>query len=192
MADPCIKGTAFDSVLQDVRPLLERGRLSREKLAERLSPEHRPLLDQKISPASWYPIGCYAVLLESLCELEGGDAPEAYLFRRGTIAAERLHAAGIYPQLDASGAKLGLRVLPLVVSLAGSIYNFTRWSAQIDPGGSSFEVRVDDASDYPDVARHAAEGFLHWTTERILERRAEIASERPTPDRVVFRVRVER
>jgi hypothetical protein len=190
VAHPCIKGTAFESVLQDVRPLLASGRLSRRRLASRLDAAHLPLLDQKISPAGWYPIECYAALLEQLCELEGGDQARDYLFRRGEIAAERLHGAGIYPQLDASGAKLGLRVVPLVVSLAGSIYNFTRWSTQVDSDGKGFQVFVDDAAAYPDVARFAAEGFLHWTTERILERRATVSSERTTDDRVVFQVLV--
>ncbi len=191
MAEPSIKGTAFDSVLQDVRALLERRRLTRAALAKRLRPEHAALLDEKVSPAGWYPIGCYAALLEVLCEIEGAGRPKDYLFRRGALTAERLHAAGIYPQLDASGEKLGVRVLPIVVSMAGSIYNFTRWSSEVDPSNTAFRIVVDEAADYPDVARFAAEGFLHCTTERIVGCRAEVASERPTPDRVVFQAKIE-
>ena len=186
MSAPCIKGTAFDSVLQDVRGLLEDGRLTRGVLGVRLSAEDLALLDAKIAPSSWYPIGCYAWLLEALCDAEAAGQPEAYLFRRGTIAAERLHAAGIYPQLDASGEKLGLRVLPLVISIAGSIYNFMHWQVEIDPAGDAFQVSLDGATAYPNVARFAAEGFLACTTERIIGRKVEVWSERPAPDRVIF------
>lgn len=181
-----IKGTAFDSVLQDVRALLEAGSISREELETGLEATDLAYLDQKIQPASWYPIECYARWLERLSKLESGGKPEAYLFNRGSTAAERLHAAGIYPQLDASANTLGLRVLPLVISLAGAIYNFTEWHCDVAPGGGKFTITVSGAQGYPNVARFAAEGFIHCTIERVTSASVQIWSERHTKDQVIF------
>ena len=103
MPAPSIKGTAFQSVAEDVRRLAASGRVSREALEARLEADDLRLLDEKVAPGLWYPLSTYRRLTEVLLEVEGRGDP-AYVVRRGARAAERLFAAlgewdtgGIWP-----------------------------------------------------------------------------------------------
>jgi hypothetical protein len=188
---PSIKGTAYQSVVDDLRELVSEGRLSREEIEVRLAPEDLRALEEKVAPARWYPIASYLRMLEVLIEHEAAGAPEAYLFQRGARAAERLSAAGIYPQLEPKTAELGMRVGSLITSLAGAIYNFTRWRFEADADERGFRILIEDADEFPNVARFTAEGFVHWVTARISGRRCRVWSERPAPDRLVVSARIE-
>jgi hypothetical protein len=56
MAVPSIKGTAFQSVVEHLRRLLEAGWLSPDDLELRLEAEDLRLLDEKVLPGLWYPL----------------------------------------------------------------------------------------------------------------------------------------
>jgi hypothetical protein len=185
---PSIKGTAFQSVVDDVQRLLAERRLSREQLEASLTAEDLRSLDAKISPASWYPIASYARLVELLAEKEAGGHTEAYLVGRGVRSAQRLSAAGIYPQLDASAERMGARVGTVVVTLARVIYNFTRWHYEADPSGD-FRIRVEEATAFPDAARFATQGFIQQVATQTAGRPLRVTSERPSPDVVLYHAR---
>jgi hypothetical protein len=185
-SNPSIKGTAFVSAHEDVRRLLEEGRLSRDELEAALPPEDLAILEEKISAGSWYPIRSYERLVEILVAAEAGGDREGYLSERGARAAERLAAAGIYRQLDLSFERLGSSVGRLAASLSGAIYNFGEWQYRSEHAGH-FEIVVSDARDFPEAARLTAAGFIRCMASRIAAAPAEVTSERPAPDRVVFR-----
>jgi len=107
-----------DTVAQDVRALVERGALSREALESRLERDDLVLLEEKIGAGFWYPIGSYRRLLETLRDVEGGDAPRSYLRERGAAAARRLIEAGPYRQMDATVETWSERVGRIMVTLA--------------------------------------------------------------------------
>jgi hypothetical protein len=48
-------------------------------------------------------------------------------------------------------------------------------------------IRVEDAADYPDVARYIAQGFLERGAVYVTSNPVVVSSERPSPDRVIFR-----
>jgi hypothetical protein len=202
MTAPSIKGTAFQSVVEDLQRLLEVGRISRESLEARLEADDLRLLDLKVAAGLWYPLSSYRRLTEVLLEVEGRGNP-AYVVQRGARAAERLFAAGLYLQLQ-RGEELGAekrakheawsaRDGNLVASLAGAIFNVSRWRFELDPGDARIQrIEVTEAAKLPEVSRLAAQGFLEYTTSRLAGTPMCVTSERTAPDRIVFTLRRER
>jgi len=127
MAVPSIKGTAFQSAHDDVHALLARRAITQAALKLVLEAKDLRLLEEKVSPASWYPMDSYDRMLRLLCEKEARGKTEEYLIARGVKAGERIAATGIYQQLDATTETLGTRTGRIVVTVAGLIFNFTRW-----------------------------------------------------------------
>jgi hypothetical protein len=183
---PSIKGTAFESVFDDVHRLLAEGRLSREELEVALTAEDLSILEQKISPATWYPIASYARLIELLIQKEASGSSESYLLKRGARAAERMSQAGIYQQLHLSSERIGVRVGHIITSVAGAIYNFTRWHFEA-LGPREFTIRVDEASEFPDVSRFATQGFIERISTHTAGTPMRVVSERPSPDVILYR-----
>jgi hypothetical protein len=199
MAVPSIKGTAFQSVVEDLRRLLETGRLSRDALEARLEAEDVRLMEEKVLPGLWYPLASYGRFTELLMQVEGSGRT-AYVVARGARAAERLFAAGLYQQL-ARGDEIGEKKRAnnerwseqeanLMTSLAGAIFNVSRWRFVADPAlpGTS-RIEVSEATALPEVSRWAAQGFVEYTTSRLSGITTRVTSERPTPDRIVFTLR---
>lgn len=198
MDGPAIKGSAFQSVVEDVQRLLQEGRISREELEVRLEPADLPFLEDKVLPPFWYPIETYRRLSELLMELEGGGRPE-YIVRRGARAAERLFTLGIYQQLRrgekiaeemrSSGSAWSQQDGAIMASLAGAIFSFTSWRFVADPERGAHRIEVSDAAGLPEVARFAAQGFIEYVSTRLAKAHVRVTSERPSPERVVFQLK---
>ena len=197
---PSIKGTAFAAVVEDLRGLLDSGRLSREALEARLEAEDLRILDAKVSPALWYPLASYERLCAVLVERESHGRPAEYVIQRGARAAERLFAAGLYLQLErgqALGAEKrergeGWSVVEgnLVTSLAGAIFNVSRWRFEVDPADERMHrILVSEAGDLPEVSRLAAQGFIEYTASRLAGVPMRVGSERVARDCIVFTLR---
>lgn len=185
MKVPSIKGTAFQSAPDDIHRLLAEGRLSREELEVALEAEDLRILEQKISPSTWYPIATYARLIDLLVAKEARGRSESYLLKRGARAAERLARAGIYQQLHMSSEHIGVRVGHLITSLAAAIYNFTRW--RFEPKGKQdFTIWVEEASAFPEVARFTAQGFIHYVSTQTSGVPTDVVSDRPSPDLILY------
>jgi len=199
MAIPSIKGTAFQSVVEDVNRLVEAGRLPEAELEARLEAEDLRLLEEKVLPGLWYPLASYARLTELLMRVEGGGRSE-YVVGRGARAAERLFAAGLYHQL-ARGEEISAKKRAaserwseaeanLMTSLAGAIFNVSRWRYVGNPSDDrSTRIEVTEAEALPEVSRWAAQGFVEYTTSRLSGLTTRVSSERPSPDRIVFTLR---
>jgi hypothetical protein len=189
MTIPSIKGTAFSSAHDDVNALLARGAVGRDELEIGLEAEDLRLLDQKVLPSTWYPIGTYDRLLRVLCDKEANGAVEAYLIARGQKAGDRIAATGIYQQLDTNTEALGVRTGRVVVTIAGLIFNFTRW--QFEREGATvgnFSIRVEEATDFPEAARFTTQGFIQYASTRIVGRPMVATSERALASRILFHV----
>lgn len=202
MSEPAVKGTIFQGVIDDLRRLRDSGRISPEKLEERLHAAELELLDTKVYPSSWYPMESYARITDLLSELEGGNAHD-YFRRRGAANARRLIDAGLYSQLDFlkrwekaiegredhnldAVTESFMRSLRLVSSLSGSIYNSGTWTVERDPDREArVRIEIRDAAAYSEGMRYAIEGFLN---ECVLAVRAELegfwSSQRLAPDHI--------
>lgn len=199
MGDYGIKGTAFESVVTDVRRLVEAGGISRDALEVRLTKDDLVLLEEKLLATSWYPIETYRRLSELLMEMEGDGRPE-YIVRRGARAAERLFP--IYQQLR-RGEEMGSQIREsgkrwtrsdgaLMASLAGAIFNFSKWRFTADENQLINRIEVTEAEPLPEVARWAAQGFIEYTASRVTGSPMQVTSERVGAGRVVFTLRYQR
>jgi hypothetical protein len=183
---PSIKGSAFQSVVEDVKRLIDAGALDPDEVAEQLSDKDRGYLDAVVTPVAWLPIASYGRMLELLAREEGGGDPIGYLRTRGARAAERL-LSGSYSGFAAEPGTWGTRVGQTMLGIGKLLYNFTEWTFREAEGGA-FEIAVDQAAAYPETARHTAHGFLQWFAERAADRPMRVESARPSPDRIVFRI----
>lgn len=180
---PAIKGSAFQSVVDDLRRLVDEGRVDLDEID--LSEKDRKYLDM-ITPVTWVPIACYDRLLQVLCRVEGGADPAGYLRKRGSRAAERL-LEGSYESFKVATGSWGLRVAKSFVGISSMLYNFSRWSvAQADDEG--IEFRVEDAQALPETALEAAQGFLAYFATLASGKAVDVTRTRG-PGQITIRVR---
>jgi hypothetical protein len=173
MAEPAIKGSAVTALVEDVARCIEEGRVSLEEVEARLEPEDVALLEEKISPAKWYPIDQYRRLTDLLFEITGdGRDFETYLKERGAAAAERLMQSGLYQQLDYSTKQADAnseqtsreqlrRETRLRLSLIAGIVNRGTPHTSPDPDRpDQLRIELRDASELPDCLGHTIAGFI--------------------------------
>jgi hypothetical protein len=181
---PSVKGSAFQSVADDVKRLIGEGVID----SGALDPSLRRVLEMPCTPLAWMPIASYGALLEVLAKTEGGLDPKEYLRRRGRAAAQRL-LGGAYESFSAERGTWGRRTGESMLGIARMLYNFTTWSFAELPG-EVHEVRVDGAEAFPEAARETAHGFLAEYAARAAGRAVAIESRRAAPDQIVYRIRV--
>jgi hypothetical protein len=192
MAVPSVKGVLLQHAVDRVESYLASGRLSRDQLEVRLERDDLGVFDgEKIVGGFWYPAARYERLLELIHEVEG-RRPEA-LVEYGRSSGEQLLGTSAFSAIFAATARrTGAEGAgPLVVKLAELVLNFTRWrfrGASLD----DFTVEVSEAADYHELARRSVEGLIEVFGSRLFGKALRVTSERPTPDRIVYRARAAR
>jgi len=183
-----VKGTAIESVVADVNRLVDTGGVRRADLEVRLEADDLELLDQKLLPSAWYSLGSYGRLMQLLFETEGRRRIE-YLVERGRRAAERIRNAGLYAQLAADRDRWGDRLGAMMVTIGPAMYRDTEWSFHLlaAGGGLRFEIEISVPECFPDVCRHATQGFIEYTANHASGQNVRVSSERVGPTRIVIR-----
>lgn len=184
-----VKGGLLAGVVQDLQRLVEQGKLDRDELEARLEAGDLAILDEKLLVGAWYPVDAMGRLFDLLWEESAQRRPEAAR-ERGRRTATQLAESGLYRQVQVSRSREGKEFGRILTSIAGAMFNFMRWDYQSDDGGRTSRVVVSDAADWPEVMRIACEGFIETLVAAAGGRAVRVTSERPTPDRVVFDVRV--
>ena len=171
---PCVKGSIYASVHEDVNKLLASGQLTREEAARHLDASDFEQLEQEVNIASWYDITSYDRLCRLLHEVEGEGTTE-YLIERGRATARRLRESGLYGQVEyldraqalqtdtpeARFAALG-RDIRRTNTLSASLFNFTTWSVEADPHARSRNcILVRDSAALPDTLLWRIQGFMN-------------------------------
>lgn len=182
-----VKGTAVASVVEDLKRLIEAGRVRRDELEVRLHAEDLELLEQKILPSSWYPLGSQGRLTQILLEVEGRGSIE-YLLERGRRAAERMREGGLYAQLSVDQERWGERIGAMMIPLGPAIYRDTVWSIELSGKGAAmrFEITVEVQEDFPEVCRHQTQGFIEHASSYASGRPVRMSSTRVSPTRILF------
>lgn len=182
-----VKGTAVASVVEDLKRLIEAGRVRRDELEVRLHAEDLELLEQKILPSSWYPLGSQGRLTQILLEVEGRGSIE-YLLERGRRAAERMREGGLYAQLSVDQERWGERIGAMMIPLGPAIYRDTVWSIELSGTGAAmrFEITVEVQEDFPEVCRHQTQGFIEHASSYASGRPVRMSSTRVSPTRILF------
>ena len=182
-----VKGTAVASVVEDLKRLLEGGRIRRDEMEVRLEPADLELIEQKILPSSWYPLGSQGRLTQLLLEVEGRGSIE-YLLERGRRAAERMREGGLYAQLAVDQERWGERVGAMMIPLGPAIYRDTVWSIELSGRGPAmrFEITVEVQEEFPEVCRHQTQGFIEHAASYASGARIRMSSTRVSPTRIQF------
>lgn len=186
LAGPSIKGTVFQTVVDDIKALVDRKAVSRDALETRLQSADLRILDSKIDGARWYPIDSYGRMLELLRDVEGRSDPRQYLLQRGMRAANRLVDLGLYRQIEKQAGQPLAKVGDAMITLSTNMYNFSIWRFASDPDGRTHRLEVVEATAFPEVSRIVIEGFIDALTTRGMKIKARVSSARPAPDRIVF------
>ncbi len=190
MGVPSVKGVLFQHAVDRVESYLASGRLAREQLEVRLEPEDLgPFDGEKIVGGFWYPAARYERLLELIHEVEGRRA-EA-LVDYGRSSGEKLLETQAFSGLFVAATKrTGAEGAgPLLVKLAELVLNFTHWTFH-GPSLEDFTVEVTEARDYHELARRSVEGLIEVLGSRLFGRALRVTSERPSPDRILYRARL--
>lgn len=190
MEVPSVKGSIFQSVLDDLRRAVDEGRCDPGEIDAKLSDKDRGLLDETITPVQWLPIASYGRLLELLAEVEGGRDPVGYLRARGARACERL-LGGAYRGYKVEPGSWGRRTGETMVGIGGLLYNFARWSFR-ELGPDRYEIACEDAADFPDAAVQTAHGFVEQYASYAAGRTVEVRSERPERSRFLLTIHAPR
>ena len=187
MTQASIKGVAFQSVAEDIHRLRTEGRIRGEDLENLLKPGDSAHFDEMVVPSLWYPIDVYGRCLDLLCTVEGQGRP-SYLVARGTKAAERMMAVGAYRHFLAAADRWGHRAGQAMVQLASAMYSFMDWIITSDESTGIYTIEVRGAADFPDSARHTAQGFVEVLFSRIGGAPVEVIARRPRPDLVTYEI----
>ena len=188
MREPSVKGIMFSSAVDRVRHLIDTGQVDQDNVVKALEPQDLEYLKDPIMPTLWYPIGVCSRYLELLWEIDGKRHP-GYLAQRGATAAERIFSEGIYAKVMKTAENWGgNQIARALIDLAAQFYNFMRWELVGNFHDDEYAVEVHDAAEWPDMLRSAGEAFIEVLHSRARNRPLSVTSERPTPDRVIFKV----
>jgi hypothetical protein len=201
MSAPQTKGILLAPVVADVLKLVEDGRISREDLVAELGEEARKVVQDGVSPVSWYAAEVYRDLARVLMKLEGkGPGDFAHIQQRGERAGKRLVESGLYQQIQylrRTTAKRGKawvsredfeRSLRLIVSMQASLTKGGTWTVEQDPAHADrVQIVLTDVEGMPEETAHATCGILSGIS---LHGGSGFAwrYERPAPDRIVYRM----
>lgn len=195
MATPSIKGSIIDKLVEDVGALRHRSDAVEALVEERLDAQALELLDQKVNPASWYPLTTYDQLSLVLLEIDGRGDPN-YLRERGAVIGRRVMQAGLYQQLEylerrdrKTDFEAYRRDLKLIVSLQGAIVNTGSWGAERDPDHQNRVMLIGrDLEGYPDTLCISTAGFVTGVSMLAHKNSPEWSYHRPSHSEVWFRM----
>jgi hypothetical protein len=185
--DPCVKGTIFKPVATELGQMLTDGRINRDNLRGLLKPDDEVFLKREIAIANWYPIDVYERMVTLLAAAQGDGSAE-FSIEAGRRSAQRVGELEIYSQLDERTQDTWAdKVGRLLVTLAGSFFNFGHWE-WLGMAGDGFEIEVTDAAPMPEVVLLRTQGFIEFLACRAAGGSVAITHERsPDGDRILFR-----
>jgi len=193
-----VKGTLVLGAVVTVRRLRDRGRISPDQLAARLSAPALGLIDEKIDLGRWYPLDAFCQILDTDWDVAGQRDPE-YMREEGRRTADRLFESGIYQQLQfaerserAQAADNLIRRTKLITTITGSLFNFLTTDVRLNPDQrDALEIVYSNATGFSEALRYTTEGFMNQLNKRQGSDKR-WSSSRVRPDLVVFTLRLPR
>jgi hypothetical protein len=192
--EPSVKGSVVEATVVALKGLRERGKVSAEQLAARVSKAALQLADSKIEAGLWYPIRPYNELVDFLWDLDGRS--EEKMREAGARSADVMYGRGTYQQFEyadrvkrAPSIEDLLRQTKLISSVVPALYNFVKLEVRVSADRQNVEIVYSHAALFSDALRISTEGFMTRVNERQGSSRA-WTSERTRPDEIVFRMRV--
>jgi hypothetical protein len=184
VATPSIKGSAIAAHMDDLRALVESGRLGQDELELHLEAQDIRLLDEKIEPSLWYPVDS-ADRIANLLAAQRGTDPVRYGKDMGRRSMQMVLAQEGIRRFVAGALGRGDKAGPALVGLASLVFNFGRWSFEGE-SLSSFRIVMSEAAALPATSLHSVAGFIEALSESVLHRRIQVSGTRVDEDRVVW------
>jgi hypothetical protein len=188
MSEGSIKGAAVEPIVNLTHELLGSGQISRQQLETRLESSDLGLLEVKPEPTLWYPIASAERIELFVAEVLGRDIEEMMREIGGAAARRVLAQPGIRTFIEGA-RKHGERMGHILAGLGALVVDFGDWRFEGDMF-SEFRVRAMEVEALPDTTRYATEGFIEVLAQKLIERPANVSSQRPSRGHVVFDVRV--
>ncbi len=193
--EPAVKGLIVIMAMVPVRRAIRAGQIAREDVEFRLG-KHAEILDQKLSPALWYPVDIAGIFHEVMAEQMPGPR-QAALADQGITAVRHLTQQDVYGQLDFAGRSLDesrnrdvINFGRRVATIMRSFYNFGEAVFEGDPDKQlNYYLRWTDVAPLPDSIRFVTEGFIQEIIVNVNSTPMRVTSERRTPDRIEFTIR---
>jgi len=158
---PSLKGISLQIAIDRLNRHVDSGKLTRDKMEERLLPEDFEILDKRIASTLWYPLANYE-----------------------DTARETLGSAAV--QVLIKGAKkFGNRAGIPLVKLGSLFFNFSTWQFEGDDL-EHFTITISDAGPMPEIVRHAVQGFVQHIIYEFTGKPVKVTGERPRHDKIVF------
>ena len=195
---PSIKGSAITELFEDLRKFIDEGAITQADIERHLLPEDLPLLESPISPAGWYCVRGEGRALELIRDTVG-NGRDRFLIERGRAQGQRLMDGGLYQQMEyARRAQLPVATSPqerfdafgrdmkLLITLSGSILNFSHWAVSADPDNAGrYLMEITEAEAYPEPLIYSTEGLIDSLVTAMGEPGLWTWT-RPTPDYIRF------
>jgi hypothetical protein len=182
---PSLKGISLQIAIDRLNRHVDSGKLTREKMEERLLPEDFEILGKRIAPTLWYPLANYERIVTLIQEVEGGVGDRFWVKFGEDTARETLGSKAI--QVLIMGAKkFGDRAGIPLVKLGSLFFNFSEWQFEGDDL-EHFTITISEAGPMPEIVRHAVQGFIQHIVEEFTGKPVNVTGERPRRDKIVFR-----
>jgi hypothetical protein len=192
----CAKGSIVVGAVASLRHHRNHGRIKDAQLQARLSPAALELLEEKIDIARWYSIRAFTDLVDVEWDLIARRDPE-YARQGGAKGAQRLLQSGTYQQLDfaqrsgkAPTRGALVRQSKRITTVTSMLYNFLQVTVAIDPQDPNvLQIVYANAAEFTEALRYTTEGFMN-AINAVQDSTRCWTSERPEPDRIVFRLNI--
>jgi hypothetical protein len=185
VAGPSVRGAALKPVVEQLRELVRKGRLSEAERLRQLAPEDEALFQEPIDRDGWYPIRSHDRCLRLLRDV-AGEGSDEYLVEFACLTAQEMLSVPPFDSLVRDSRALGARAGLALVKLAELVFDFSQWTYE-GRSADRFRVHVNEARDLPETARYTAQGFIRYVATMTAGRAVRVNSERVARDRIVFR-----
>lgn len=182
---PSLKGISLQIAIDRLNRHVDSGKLTHEKMEERLQPEDFEILGKRIAATLWYPLENYERIVLLIQEIEGGVGDRFWVQFGEDTARETLSSAAV--QVLIKGArKFGNRAGIPLVKLGNLFFNFSEWRFEGDDL-EHFTIEITGAEPMPEIVRHAVQGFIQHVVFEFTGSPIKVTAERPRRDTVIFR-----
>jgi hypothetical protein len=189
-----VKGILLATTVQGIHGALASGALTREEAEARLDASDLRLLDEKLDPTRWYPVGAIANMTDLLAKVMGGPR-ELALRRLGEAAVEILRGNGTYQQLSfepgslRAGDPTQLRSAGrLIASVWPAMYDFGTTRVETEADSAAILLRFEELGACPAPVRHTIEGFAARVADLLSDGTLRASYPETSPDRIVVRL----
>ncbi len=184
MSERSVKGVILQRSWSQLNELLEAEKIEREALVTRLEPEDVRILDEKVEPSLWYPIGTVTRFSCALGELVDEEGSDIWIERGLTIIRNVLQSPNFKSFVEGALKQDEEQVGRTLMGMAGLLLNFGQM--RFEGNFNRFEVIFSDVPDLPEVVRYAIQGAIRGLGEFVVDGAVVVESRKRDASTIVY------